>query len=80
MAFKQAKRQPVDGPVGVKRQPGGDVFIVNITHDGQHQTIVMSAYNAARVFATLGFMLASADGLGDSMVLLSKVAQREIKL
>jgi hypothetical protein len=83
MAFKQAERKPVDGGITMRRGVGGEAdgtFVVSVTHDGQPQTIVMTAYNAARVFATLGVMLASADGLDDTLALLSKTAQREIKL
>ena len=80
MAFKQAERGAGDGGISVLRLKDPPGFLVGVEQDGKTETVTMSDYNAARVFATLGFMLAGADGLGDSMALLSKLAQREIKL
>lgn len=71
MAFVQAARDPHDGAVGVKRSPVEGFLIVSVITGGVEETILMSEFNAARVFAMLGFMLA--DG---GPTLLSKAAGR----
>ena len=56
MAFKQAPRTPIDGPMGVNRIDN-DTLVVNVTHNGEEQSLVMSEHNAARVFGGLALML-----------------------
>lgn len=57
MSFEQAPRRPEDGSVSILRAHDQELLLVKVTHDGQEQTIVMSEYNAARVFGMLALML-----------------------
>lgn len=54
--FKQAPRQPTDGPVSVNRNDD-DTLTLIATTDGRDGSIRVSEYNAARLFGILGLML-----------------------
>ena len=56
MAFVQAPRSDTDGPVSVKRPDDGFV-VVEVTSAGKVESILMSEYNASRVFGMLAVML-----------------------
>lgn len=53
---KQPKRKPSDGPVGVKRC-GEDGIAITATRYGVEGILIMSEYNAWRVFGLLALML-----------------------
>jgi hypothetical protein len=56
MSDLQPPRQPCDGAVSVNLSPDDEV-IVNVTPNGNEQAIVMSEYNAWRVFGMLALVL-----------------------
>jgi hypothetical protein len=53
---KQPLRGPGDGPVDVCRAPK-DHIAISVTTNGEQQGIVMSEYNAWRVFGLLALLL-----------------------
>lgn len=55
MSYKQPPRTPIDGPISVGRS-GPDINI-HATHSGIEQSIVVTEYNAARIFASLSLIL-----------------------
>ncbi len=50
-------RKPVDGPAGIDRGDGDGEIGITVEHGGQPQRIVMSEYNAWRVFGMLSVFL-----------------------
>jgi hypothetical protein len=54
--WTMAERQPGDGAVSASR-PVPDKLAVTVTTDGKMQSLVMSEYNAARLFGMLALML-----------------------
>lgn len=54
--FKQAERHPGDGPMYVGKE-GGEHVRIECTTDGKPQTMLLSAFNAARVFGGLALAL-----------------------
>lgn len=64
---EQPPREPIDGEVNV-RWLGDNRFSVTVGHEGQSQFMVMSGYNAWRLFGALSFML--------GVKLASKVAKK----
>lgn len=56
MDFVQAPRRPEDGAISVSRvEPG--MLRLSVVTDGQEETITLSEYNAARIFAGIALML-----------------------
>lgn len=56
MSFEQQPRASTDGPISVNAI-GDDRISISVTHDGREQSIEMSRYNAARVFAGMALIL-----------------------
>lgn len=56
MPLKMPERGPGDGPVAVRRPTDGEIAIAATT-DGVEGCVVMSEYNAWRVFGMLSMML-----------------------
>jgi hypothetical protein len=53
--IQQPPREPCDGQVSVNRHK--DELCISVTHNGQDQGLVMSEYNAWRVFGMLAMLL-----------------------
>lgn len=49
-------RQPSDGPIAVNR-PGPEQIAIDVTNAGETARIVMSEFNAWRLFGMLALML-----------------------
>jgi hypothetical protein len=51
----QPERQPVDGPVEVRRE--GTCIHLSATHDGHHRFMTVTEFNAWRLFVMLALIL-----------------------
>ena len=56
-AFKQPPRLDTDGAVHVQAIDDHQKLMVSVVDDGTEHTIVMSPFNASRVFGMLAMML-----------------------
>ena len=54
--LKMPERMPIDGAVSVDRNHQGEM-VLRVMHDGVNQSIVLSEYNAWRIFGLLAVML-----------------------
>lgn len=70
MTWKQPERLPSDGPITATRL-GHGLLYVTVETEGDKAEVVMSEYNATRVFAALALLLE---------IPLHKTAAKEIKL
>lgn len=59
MSFKMPERRSVDGGIVVRRCGDAyDSIVINATHDGKESSLVVTDYNAIRIFGALAFLLA----------------------